>query len=319
MIKNYAAIYFHLILLSFATITSSSMVLNAMDVFAEKNIELPSSKNVFQTLEKPIESVLLVHYFCNSISKQFYEWHENYFYYSVNKHHKKMFLSARILTASIPLAIIAVVIYTSPQVATYLWNINYTAIISTPSTITPASVIGEIGKLSSFNQNCIMIGLEKGLRWIMERKIAADVCINPATWFTDQNNHDFINTLTSILLIFLLWIYLLYNVYADATTRWKNLGKIVLLQVIIRYALYLAHLKNDIYTVSFIEQATYKTNNATEQAVLNSFQLPKDLQESIEDIATSLKKLIKITKKNQIEQQKLVHALGANKDTEKYE
>jgi hypothetical protein len=230
-----------------------------------------------------------------------------------------MFLSARILTASIPLAIIAVVIYTSPQVATYLWNINYTAIISTPSTITPASVIGEIGKLSSFNQNCIMIGLEKGLRWIMERKIAADVCINPATWFTDQNNHDFINTLTSILLIFLLWIYLLYNVYADATTRWKNLGKIVLLQVIIRYALYLAHLKNDIYTVSFIEQATYKTNNATEQAVLNSFQLPKDLQESIEDIATSLKKLIKITKKNQIEQQKLVHALGANKDTEKYE
>ncbi|HTM06211.1 MAG TPA: hypothetical protein VL201_03130 [Patescibacteria group bacterium] len=317
MIKQYAAIYISVIMGTLVTVVTHSEHSHDLDSAEQNRYTKKTSKNIFQTLEKPIKSVLATTHFYDAARTRFDSWHENLFYYTVTPHHKKMFLSARILTVSLPLAGLIMIIYTTPQVSLYLWNMNYTSITATPSTITPASVISEMGKLSSFNQNCIMIGLEKGLRWIIERKLAPDVCINPVTWFTDKDNHDFINSLTSILLILLVWIYLLYKVYADAPTRWKSLGKIIIMQCLIRYALYLANLSNDLYTTPIFEQPHHYHEGPTEDVTSPMFQVSTELQESIKDISTSLKKLITITKENQKDQKKLVYALVINNDQER--
>lgn len=261
---------------------------------------LISSKNIFQILEKPITYLLSMKNHFTPIYNTsyqlyigFYQWHENVFYYPIdNQKQKKMFLSARIFTTLIPWVIVCTVVYTNPYLLNYIWNVNYEAVSSMPSHVTPAFIAQKIGNLSSFTQNCIMISAEKGLQWFMSRKIMPDMCLNPATWFTDTANHHLINMITSFFVIIFSWIYILYCVYLNANTHHKNLIKIIFFQLCIRYALYLANLKNNIHSLVFSEHLGTYVKNTGDKLNLVHYAMQKELINAIENVNKTIKKIV---------------------------
>lgn len=297
MVQKYAALWINILLLIILFFVSNIQIVDGSYSFFKKSSTQPGHGNIFYVLEKPIVSLLAIKNTLTPVFKAFYEWHEHVFYFAVDENQKKMFLSARILTALIPWVIIGIVMYTNPYITQYVWNINYASISALPSNITPSFIAQKIGKLSSFNQNCIMIGAEKGLQWVISRKIAPDICINPATWFTDKANHDFINTITSICIIILSWIYILYCVYLNSNSHHKNLIKIIVFQICIRYALYLTSLKNNIHTFLLSDHLHNYTKTTQDQISLAHLAMQKELHNSIKNIHLTLKQLITLAEK----------------------
>ncbi|RTL07481.1 hypothetical protein EKK58_01895 [Candidatus Dependentiae bacterium] len=297
MIQKYTAWCVNILLCALLIFVSNIQIVDGNGSSLKNTVLKIAPSNIFHTLEQPIMYLLSLKNRFIPMYNAFYQWHEHVFYYTVDDlGNKKMFLSARIVTALIPWVIIGTVVYTNPTILHYIWNVNYANVnyasaSSIPSTITPAFIAQKIGKLSSFNQNCIMIGAEKGLQWLISRKIAPDLCLNPATWFTDQANHNFINMITSLLVILFSWIYILYCVYLNSIIHHKNLIKIIFFQFCIRYALYLTSLKNNVHALVLSEQLENYTKNPDQQIASADCVMQKELKNAIEHLAETVQQL----------------------------
>lgn len=144
-----------------------------------------------------------------------------------------------------------------------------------------------------------MIGAEKGLLWFMSRNITPNMCLNPLTWFTDTANHNFINTITSFIIIIFSSIYILYCVYLNSITYPKNLIKIIFFQLCIRYALYLPSLKNNIHAFTLSKHLDRYTKNEGKQVAVAEFTMQKELKNAIDNMTETVE-LLKITVQRKI-------------------